>query len=462
SGIEPRAWMAVTVGLHVANGLLVAAIALASAQPRPDARAVAAAAGGAALFLFFAPGVEVAAWVSGRFDAVATLFSLLSVLAFVMSRRRFDFGWWASLAAMAAACLSKESAAVVPFAIVLYARFVRTPWDTGTSLVRWSAALRVAAPWLALALLYLAARWAMFGSATAVYQNSSPLASILSPAYWQGVADAGPDFLRAQFRPTRRYPLLVGLTVLQLALVLAAGPADARARGALHAPALTALAAVALLLPHISQLPPTGLGGRLLYQAAAFYGIFVAVALRHTRLQLPLWGVTGALVLLHALFHADAVRRWEIAQSQMRALVEEIRRVGASTAPGDFTLVMVPLSMQDVPFAGNAQMGLMVPPVMPRGTSARLLVQAYEEIPEIPAKIRDGVIPGLQQFEVAEYLAGKRAAPGPLVYPSRIVCWDAAKRLLRQLPAPAAPEPEAWARGLREAIAASPCAPLRS
>ena len=49
--------------------------------------------------------------------------------------------------------------------------------------------------------------------------------------------------------------------------------------------------AILLLLPHIARLPPNGLGGRLLYQTAAFYAIFIAVALRHTRVPFLLWGV---------------------------------------------------------------------------------------------------------------------------------------------------------------------------
>ena len=69
---------------------------------------------------------EAVAWPGARFDTLALLFSLTAALA-VLSRGRL---WWiASLLATAAACLSKESAYVLPvlLALLLGKRALRRP-----------------------------------------------------------------------------------------------------------------------------------------------------------------------------------------------------------------------------------------------------------------------------------------------------------------------------------------------
>ena len=64
---------------------------------------------------------EVVGWASGRFDAFATLFTLASCALFLGSRRVLDAAFVFSLVAAAAAMFSKESAAILPFAIVFLA-----------------------------------------------------------------------------------------------------------------------------------------------------------------------------------------------------------------------------------------------------------------------------------------------------------------------------------------------------
>lgn len=449
SGADPRGWMAVTIGLHFANGILVAGVALASPHERPDARAVAAAALGAALFLALAPTVEVAAWISARFDALATFFTLAAVLAYLRSRRAWDRAWWISLAAMAGACVAKESAALVPFAILLHARFVRAAGVRGTA--GWIAALRASWPWLALAALYLAARWAMFGSATSVYKET------------RGIGVSFATFLGMQFAPAHRATLAAILAAVQVALAFLSRPIDARARGALVAAAASGTVAVLLLLPS-AFFPDNGSGGRLLYQAAAFYGVFTAIAVRHTRLPYLAFGVAAGLVVVHATLQAGALRRWELAHSQMRALVGEIHRVDRETPADGFALVLVPAWMQGVPFGVNAQAGLMLPPLFPPRTAHHLLVQLHEEVRDLPGKIREGLVPSLRRYSVAEYMEGKRAPAGPLVYPTRVLCWDSKRAALVPLQGRASvppASPEAWAEDVQASLRPSGCAALR-
>lgn len=456
SGIEPRGWMWVTVGLHVANGLLVAAVALKSSGEQADSRSWAAAAVGCALFLSFAPGVEVAAWISGRFDALATLFSLLAVLGFLGSRRAFDAAWWGSLAAMAAACMSKESAAVIPFAVLLYARFVRlgaTPGVRG-----WTAAVRLASPWLLLAIAYLTFRWAIFGSATGVYENATPLGELLAGAKLREIAASLPKYMSAQFPIAHGFAMVAALSLLQLAVIAMARPPEPRVRGAVYAALGSSLMAFLLLLPS-AYFPAHGIGGRLLYQAAAFYAVFSAVALRQAAFSRLLVVVTFALVVLHAVIEERVLRRWHYAYGQMSALVSGIRDLERELEPAGFALVLVPQSLRHVPFAGNAQAGLMHPPFLGADTSRHLLVQIHDEIPEFAGKLREGVIPTLRRFSVSEYIAGKRATSDKIVYPSRVMCWDSGTSSLARLRTDAfsAANAEAWVRDMQAALRSSPC-----
>ena len=114
AGTNPASWMAVNALLHVGSGVLVAAIGMRLARTESPWQAMTAGAAGAALFLFMATSAECAAWISGRFDACATFFTVLACYAFLVSRRTFDAAWWIALAAGEAAVLSKESSAIMP------------------------------------------------------------------------------------------------------------------------------------------------------------------------------------------------------------------------------------------------------------------------------------------------------------------------------------------------------------
>jgi hypothetical protein len=273
SGIDAGPWMATNVVLHLLNGAMVGAIAIHATGGKPDARACAAGIAGAGIFLFFPPGVEVLAWISGRFDITATFFTLGACLLFQGSRRFGDAASLLSLLSAEAAFLCKESAAIVPFAILALASLRADALDAPTAARRWTIAARHAAPWLALAAFYLVTRYLMFGSFTRVYGNTQPLAAMFSAAYLGEVADTLPVWLSAQFRPNYRYPFLAAITALQLAIVVFARPADRHARAALGAVGAVLALTLLLLAPHVGKLPAEGLGGRLLYQSAVFYAV---------------------------------------------------------------------------------------------------------------------------------------------------------------------------------------------
>jgi len=143
---------------------------------------------------------------------------------------------------------------------------------------------------------------------------------------------------------------------------------------------------------------------------------------------------------------------------QMRALIGEIARESAATRAGDYTLVLAPRDFHSIPFAINAQGGLMLPPVFPAPLGNHLLVQIYEEVPELPGKIEDGVVTTLRRHSVLAYLEGVREKAAAPEYPTRVVCWDPQRKQLVPVPVTPGPSPKAWADGIGRYIAGSDCA----
>ena len=448
SGVEPAGWMSVNVVLHAASGVLAAALGVKLVPTEERARAWAAGAAGAAMFLFAAPGGEVVAWISGRFDAMATFFTLAACVAFVSSRRAFDAAWWIALACGEAAVLSKESAAIMPFAILALA-FVVPPADAAPTFVsKARVALVRAWPWLALALLYLLSRYLMFGTATRVYGGSDPLAV----SHWGQALPKLPEWLRGEFGPERRFYGIVALTALQVVLALASRGA---ARAA-FAVASIVLLTLLLLLPHVAYLP-IGLGGRLFYQTLAFYAVLATIGLAQARLRYLMWGATLGLWIFHAAAMHATMARWQGAYGEMRALVGALQAYDRALAPGEFALVVVPGPYDGIPFARNAQGGLMMPPLFEPRDAHHSLVQTEEELPELGGKVASGVVRTLRERTVADYLAGHVIATDPPDDPTRVACWDQLARALRPLAVSPQPTPEAFGREVSRAYADSPC-----
>jgi len=449
-GVEPAGWMAVNVLLHAASGVLVAALGVTLLPGAERPRAIAAGAAGAAMLLFAAPGGEVVAWISGRFDAMATFFTLAACVAFVSSRRALDAAWWIALASGEAALLSKESAAIMPFAILLLA-FVTPATDAPASLAaRTRAAFVRAAPWIALAVLYLLSRHLMFGTATQVYAGSDPLA----PSHWGQALPKLPRWLRGEFGPAHRFYGIVALTALQGVLMLALA-SRAAARAALAVAAIVLLTLL-LLMPHVAFLP-IGLGGRLFYQTLAFYGVLVAIGLAQARLRYLMWGATLGLLIFHVAAMHATMARWQGAYAEMRGLVTQLQAYDRALVPGEFALVVVPGSYDGIPFARNAQGGLMLPPLFGPQDAHRSLVQIEEELPELAGKIAGGVVRTLRERTIADYLSGRAIVTDPPEYPTRVACWDPLGRKLAALEIASQPTPDAYGNEVARAYAASPC-----
>jgi hypothetical protein len=452
SGIDPAGWMAVNVALHLGTAVLIAMLGAKLAKTGDPARAAAAGALGATMFLFAAPGAEVVGWISTRFDSTATFFTMGAATAFAFSRRAFDGAWWAAIASGIAALLSKESSATMPFAILAVV-FIQVEGAPGT-VARVRASLARSSPWLALAVLYLAARWAIFGTATQVYAHSDPLGQAFVAGHWDNVLRELPHWFEGEFPPAQRFHSIVALTLLQLVLIAWARPGS---RIAVAGTAAIVAATLALLLPHVEGLA-IGVGGRLFYMTIAFYGVLVTVGLCQARLRYLLWGATLGLAIFHfAAMHA-ALARWDAAYQEMRALATQLQAYGKALPPGEFALVLAQDTYDGLPFGRNAQGGLMLPPLFDAAAAHHTLVQLDLDLPAIGQEVKGGLIGALRENDIFDVLDGKVKAKYGAEYPTRVACWDPLGRNLRPLEVPAAAAaPEAWAGELARAYARSTC-----
>jgi hypothetical protein len=112
---RPAGFHVTNVVLHAVNGLLVFALARRVLTVRAAALA-------AALFIAHASNQEAVYWISARFDLLATLFVLTTVL---LATRERAVWVGASLVAFSLALLSKEAALAAPIIVGAYEVFVR-------------------------------------------------------------------------------------------------------------------------------------------------------------------------------------------------------------------------------------------------------------------------------------------------------------------------------------------------
>lgn len=131
AGYELRGYRAVNIGLHIGNALLVLVLgrllARRAARLAPSPRAAAPVwIGGVAGLLFVAHPLQTQSvtYLVQRMNALAAGFALLSLLLYAVGRRRQGPARWTAWAGAAASLLlglgSKETAAVAPFAWLLY------------------------------------------------------------------------------------------------------------------------------------------------------------------------------------------------------------------------------------------------------------------------------------------------------------------------------------------------------
>jgi hypothetical protein len=307
-GRDPRPQHALNLALHLACTMLVFALARAR-RPRGEQERADAAALLAAAWFGLAPAlVEAHVWISGRFDLLCALFTLLALLAWVAAARRegrvrrgLEL---ATAAAFAAALLAKETA--------LFALLALPFWPGSAS--PWRTRLARCAPFFAGGAIYVTLRAAALGAGGGPAVPGSQLLTAAA-RYGAVIADAVTTLLlplRVYSRlPKEDYDALGGFGLLACALAVALlCYAALRARAKLPWASFGLLWLCALLVPVAVVTAGSWPGfGRYLYLPAAVFSIGAADLALLGYAQLRAAGLRAALRValgVHLLWFALA------------------------------------------------------------------------------------------------------------------------------------------------------------
>jgi hypothetical protein len=460
AGADPLPWRLTNLAIHLASGALVFAIALQLGERVGSRASIAAAVIASTAFVAFPTNVEAVAWVSGRYDLLALAFMLATVACFQRSLRWSDRWGIAALVSAVCALASKESAALLP-AFVLAVAIERYGSD---GLRRaFALGLRDAAPWLVLGIAYFALRSAIFGTPFRVYPGSSPVQALFSGAWLKPLASTGAWLEAAMPSPPARLGLVATLTAL-----VALGAFDCvkrpRVRGAWLAIAATGLLSMLLLLPHIASLGSNGEQGRLYYTTSALLALLAAfpwfrlspLRSRLHRASLVVVSVgflASEVVLLHKV-----IVPWTQAGTQITMLVRALARTADTIPPAGYGLVVVPDHIGAVPFGGNAQGGLISPPVQATPLSHRLVVQTPLDLPPWPGHIARGLIDALRRYPLSDvWTAVAQGKTAGAEAPTHYFCWTTVARELVPLPWSAQPGARDWLAQWRRGLVGAGC-----
>lgn len=438
-GFDARGWHLTTFAMHLLNAALVMFVAL---RLHADAwRALAAA----AVFVFFPLSAEVSIWSAGRYDALAVTGMLIAVYGHL--RAQGNDRWRAlSLAGFVLGLMAKEAAMTTPGLLVV-ASFLRS--ESSEPLVaRCLRTLRENIGGIVIFFAYLGFRYALFGSALQVYPDSDPGAAL------------GTGEILARLSALSTIPLAVfadapmlGLMCLMVSagLVLAAAFSAQRDRILpltwLLPLAWTALSLIALV-PHLDNIMSTGEGGRFYYATAAWFALLVAGAIGAVPAKLRLLAVF-AIAACYASTQRPLLHAWRDAGVAMQALIPELDRVAATLPDEAFALVMVPDHLGPVPFARNAQGGIVMPPLQSQSLLPKLVPFIPEDRAQWPQRIRDGL--------VAQVKGDPTATPRL----DAAFCYDAsAHRLIRAEVVPDWRDATAFEAQWRSFVANSMCAAM--
>ena len=422
-GADARGWLAVNLALHLASAVLVGALV----RRLGDVPSQAAALFAAAVFFAASPGWEAVLWIICRYDTLATFLVLLAGWCFASGKPR------AALLATALALAAKESGSVafLLIAAIAAARSLDAPSDARQRL---HGLVRELAPFLVLGVAYVALRVILFGHPTRTYVGAA--VDPWSLGHWSRLAASLPAWMRANFPGFPGARVLLAAAVAALLALGLAFANTARERRMQLAVMAALLGCLALLLPHLRELDPSGLGGRLFHLPGALVALWLGLALQGV-LAAPgrNRGVAAAGIVLSLALAAvllwwgrDAVREYRMVHREMREAVAAIAAAAQETHSPPAVL-FVPDMRGRVAFGRNGQAGLVLPPVQAAPLAARVLVQLDVETGRMPGYVRQGlfdVLPRRDLFEVMErpgVFDGARA-----VEPSRYACWHAGER----------------------------------
>ena len=154
-----------------------------------------------------------------------------------------------------------------------------------------------------------------------------------------------------------------------------------------------------------------------------------------------------------------AVERRAQAGAEVRALIAALGKTADALPAGSYAFVIVPDHLGSIPFARNAQGGLMSPPVQARPLSSQLVVQLAEDLPRWPDLLERNIVGRLKSEPLASVTADPQA-PGtspPRAVPDHFFCWSPRSHTLVALPLAFAADFRDWDAVWARALDAAGC-----
>ncbi len=298
AGFDPARWHAVALSLHIVNALLVYVLAATIGSTRTGAWLA------SALFAMDGAHPEAVAWVAGRFDVLAAMFVLVSLIAFIrLWEKPSALSGAIAALAMTLGILTKESAYAAPLMMLVL---------VASNKASWARRMRFVAPFFALAAALFSYRWALQGGIGGyVTAAGTPQIFELSPV---SAAEAlllrlwAVLFFPVDWAAGARAWLVTAAVVYAAVWVAVAMTARARRAG------LALGFVLAAALPPVQQLL---IGAdlekaRLLYLPSVGFCLLAAAALEGMRIEARIPASFGmlafsAIVLMHNLSVREAV-----------------------------------------------------------------------------------------------------------------------------------------------------------
>ncbi len=446
NGVNPFGYRLTNLLLHAANAAMVAALYLSITRQAGMPVYLPAAALAGLLFGIAPSSMEVASWVSGRFDALATFLLLLTLVCFVRSDR------WRHLAPvfLTLAFMAKESAVLTVLFAGLIALLIQrdgTGFHHGGA--RFVGAAWRLVPLLVITALYFLWRWHIFGTPFKVYATSNSLPSLLTFA-WLRPLWSFPEWFRALTDASfAGAPLLAG-TLAATTLVFIAAWQDRRVRCLALMCAISLVVAYALVFSNNPGFASDGRHGRLFYQMLIPAVWLLALPLsfmassqhsgestRNHRLHGAPIVSSVAILLSAAWLTFPAMAAWRDAGEQSRAMRDQLRAAAEKLSAGEYGIAFAPEWHARVPFALNAQGSFVMPPFQPIPLSGKLILQTDLEFASFTKLAEAGLVNRLKRESLASILHNTQPAQ-PITsveWPERYWCWHSASRTLKPMSA---------------------------
>ncbi len=373
AGTDPAAWHKSNLALHIINSLLVYLLSRKLSLSRE------AACFAAALFSLHGTRPEAVVWVAGRFDLLATFFTLSAWILFARSLEGSGASLWIqrslSFAFMVLAVLSKESAYVFPLLAMLWLYGVRCPLE------RWP---RILWPYFLLTAALFAHRLVLFGGIGGYRDAQSGQAKFLLPDFLTMLKALVPRLgatlcfpVNWSTRPGRLLGVLMLLCVFSYAWLALCRLQRRRLVFSLG------ILLISVLPPlHMLLMGPDLEKSRLLYLGSIGFCLVLA-SVADTFQRRVFWLSPGIILALNLAALSHNLKAWGYASEKARLAIKTVVDC-ADAGSGNVVVEEVPPILRGVYFLGN---GLREGVAMQRGDiAARMEIRQAGE----PTVAREG------------------------------------------------------------------------